>query len=128
MLNFLKKTINKDDYVAINAFLPRHAENEGKLQAFRQEILDLFGNATTLGFGPRFLHSTGQLHKGGPNNGVFLLLTAKRHADVDIPGQGISFGTMQRAQAIGDLHALEAKDRRVLWIDLPEPDPSIVMK
>ena len=128
VLNFLKKTINKDDYVAINAFLPRNAENEGQLQAFRQEILDLFGNATTLGFGPRFLHSTGQLHKGGPNNGVFLLLTAKRHADVDIPGQGISFGTMQRAQAIGDLHALEAKGRRVLWIDLPEPDPSIVMK
>ena len=91
-------------------------------------ILREFGNATTLGFGPRFLHSTGQLHKGGPNNGVFLLLTAKRKTDVDIPGQGISFGTMQRAQAIGDLHALEAKERRVLWIDLVEPDPAFLTK
>lgn len=128
VMDFLAKNVKKTDYIAINAFLPRNSENEALLQRFREEILREFGNATTLGFGPRFLHSTGQLHKGGPNNGVFLLLTAKRKTDVDIPGQGISFGTMQRAQAIGDLHALEAKERRVLWIDLVEPDPSLLTK
>jgi len=73
------------------------------------------------------LHSTGQLHKGGPNCGFFLLITARRQEDLAIPGQGVKFGVMQRAQAIGDLQALQAKGRRVLWIDLDEPDPAILL-
>ena len=114
-------------YVAINAFLPKNQNNEAVLQAFRQRIGQRFQVATTMGFGPRYLHSTGQLHKGGPNCGFFLLITARRQEDLAIPGQGVKFGVMQRAQAIGDLQALQAKGRRVLWIDLDEPDPAILL-
>ena len=62
--------------------------------------------ATTLGYGPRYLHSTGQLHKGGPNTGVFILFTAEAAADLPIPGQPYDFATLQRAQALGDFRSL----------------------
>ena len=69
--------------------------------------------ATTVGFGPRYLHSTGQLHKGGPNSGVFIQLVEPPKEDLAIPGQSYSFGTLLAAQAIGDLESLRAHDRRV---------------
>jgi transaldolase/glucose-6-phosphate isomerase len=72
--------------------------------------------ATTLGFEPRFLHSTGQLHKGGADNGVFLQITMAPARDIDIPNEGISFGVLQRAQAWGDYEALAARGRRILRI------------
>ncbi len=125
--SFIDKNHDENNYIAINAFLPRSAANLEKLQELRELLIKKYQFATTLGFGPRFLHSTGQLHKGGANNGLFLMLTAKRNKDAEIPGEGITFGTMQRAQALGDLQALEAKDRRVLWIDLAEPDLSILL-
>lgn len=78
------------------------------------------GCATTLGFGPRFLHSTGQLHKGGANNGIFLQITADQPADVMIPDMGFSFGTLELAQALGDLEALLNRDRRVIRIHLTD--------
>ena len=70
------------------------------------------------GFGPRYLHSTGQLHKGGPNTGVFLLLTADADADCMIPQETYGFATLQRAQALGDFRALVKRGRRVIGIDL----------
>jgi hypothetical protein len=70
--------------------------------------------ATTLGFGPRFLHSTGQLHKGGPAHGIFLQITAAPEKDLPIPGEGMTFGTLERAQALGDLETLRMRGRRVL--------------
>ena len=73
---------------------------------------------TTLGYGPRFLHSTGQFHKGGPNTGLFLQLTAEDAKDVPIPGAPYTFGVFKRAQALGDLEALEKHGRRVGHIDL----------
>jgi hypothetical protein len=76
------------------------------------------GIAVTLGYGPRFLHSTGQLHKGGPDTGIFLQLTAAEGPDLDIPGERYSFGTLRRAQAEGDLQTLAARGRRVLRLDL----------
>jgi hypothetical protein len=76
----------------------------------------------TVGFGPRFLHSTGQLHKGGPNKGLFLQITADPVEDIEIPEKGMSFGTLERAQALGDYEALEASGRRVLRLHLPRPD------
>ena len=124
--SYIKENLRQIDYIAINAFLPRNAENSVILQNLRTELLKEFKLATTLGFGPRYLHSTGQLHKGGANNGIFLLVTASRGEDIDIPGEGISFGNLQRAQALGDLQALEAKNRRVLWIDLLRPDPGSI--
>ncbi|MEZ0395646.1 MAG: bifunctional transaldolase/phosoglucose isomerase [Anaerolineales bacterium] len=109
------------DYVAINAYLPRTDEMTAVLTELRLNLRARTGCATTLGFGPRFLHSTGQLHKGGPNTGLFLQITADPLEDVDIPGQGVTFGVLQRCQALGDYTALQARGRRLLRIHLPEP-------
>ncbi len=78
------------------------------------------------GYGPRYLHSTGQLHKGGPNTGVFLLITASLQTDVPIPGEAFSFGTLEQAQAIGDFTSLNAAGRRVLHAHLPSPDTQLL--
>lgn len=110
------------DYVALNAFLPRNPNTLGSLQHVRKELLLKTKCATTLGFGPRFLHSTGQLHKGGANNGMFLMITSDYTQDIEIPGQGLSFGILERAQALGDLDALLARGRRVIRIHIPDGD------
>jgi hypothetical protein len=91
--------------------------NYRSLQAFRVAIRDLYQVATTLGYGPRFLHSTGQLHKGGPNTGVFIQLTCTDKVDVDIPDQPFSFSTLKHAQSIGDLESLQTHGRRVVHLD-----------
>ena len=109
---------NSGNYVAINAYLPRNVANLEKLQNLRKAFMLESGCATTLGFGPRFQHSTGQLHKGGPNSGLFLQITSEPQSDMGIPNEGISFGTLERAQALGDLEALLAKKRRVIRIHL----------
>jgi hypothetical protein len=107
------------DYVAIQAYIDRTSETEDQLQAARVALRDRYRVATTLGFGPRFLHSTGQLHKGGPNTGVFIqVVDDERSVDVAIPGQAYTFGTLIDAQALGDLHALRAGDRRVARVTL----------
>ncbi len=118
---FLSKNCRKGDYIAINAFLPRTPEMEADLQKMRQQLLEKYGVAVTLGFGPRFLHSTGQLHKGGPNIGLFVELTSDPEHDTEIPGEGLTFGTMSMAQALGDYQALEAKGRRLLRLRLHQP-------
>jgi transaldolase/glucose-6-phosphate isomerase len=91
------------------------------LQTLRKALLTKTGCATTLGFGPRFLHSTGQLHKGGPASGLFIQITADPETDLDIPTGGMTFGTLERAQSLGDYEALAARGRRILRIHLPEP-------
>ena len=122
----LEKTImgfldaaGKGGYVAINAFLPRNPETAAILADLRSIIQFKTRCATTVGFGPRFLHSTGQLHKGGPANGLFLQITADSQVDLEIPGQGMSFGTLERAQALGDYEALAARGRRILRLNFP---------
>jgi transaldolase/glucose-6-phosphate isomerase len=110
------------DYIAINAYLPRNEAVEAKLTALRERILKATGKATTLGFGPRFLHSTGQLHKGGANNGLFLQITQADASDLDIPEAGYSFSVLARAQSLGSLDALLSRDRRVIRINLPAGD------
>ena len=107
------------DYIAINAYLPRNTDNETRLTALRKALLARTGCATTLGFGPRFLHSTGQLHKGGTKHGLFIQITQDDAADLEIPCEMYSFGTLARAQALGDLEALQARNRRVIRIHLP---------
>jgi transaldolase/glucose-6-phosphate isomerase len=113
--NFLSQA-RKGDYVAVNAYLPRNSEMTLALQTLHQAIEQRTGCATTLGFGPRFLHSTGQYHKGGPNTGLFLEITADPVNDIEIPGQGMTFGALQRAQALGDYEALAARGRRILRV------------
>lgn len=115
------------EFIAINAFIPKNQENENILQQLRKKIGSAWHKPVTVGFGPRYLHSTGQFHKGGPNTGLFIMITAQRNEDLDIPNLGVSFGVMQRAQAIGDYLALKAKGREVLWLDLNQPDVKILL-
>ncbi|PKN92840.1 MAG: transaldolase [Chloroflexi bacterium HGW-Chloroflexi-6] len=121
LTDFLSKT-GPGDYVAINAYLPRNPQLDAMLQSLRAAVTKKTGLPTTLGFGPRFLHSTGQLHKGGADNGVFLQITSDPVADFDIPGQGLTFGTLERGQALGDYEALATRGRRILRIHLPKPE------
>ena len=106
------------DYIALLAYIERTPETVATLQHIRQAMRDLRRVATTVGFGPRFQHSTGQLHKGGANNGVFIQLVAKDQVDVPIPGEPYTFGILKSAQALGDLQALEDHKRRVIRINL----------
>jgi len=113
-LRALLETVQQDDYLAVLAYLPRNEETQGRLQQLRAQMGAATGAATTLGFGPRFLHSTGQLHKGGPDSGVFLQLTAEPERDLPIPGWTETFGTLIAAQALGDLRSLQSRHRRAL--------------
>jgi glucose-6-phosphate isomerase len=106
------------DYVALMAYLTEEPETEQALQAIRLRLRDGLCLVTTLGYGPRFLHSTGQFHKGGPNTGLFLQLTADDTEDADVPGKPYTFGVLKRAQALGDLEALRKHGRRVVRIHL----------
>jgi glucose-6-phosphate isomerase len=110
--------IHPGDYFATLAFLPMFDDHERVIQGFRHKVRDSKRVATCLGFGPRFLHSTGQDYKGGPNTGVFLQITADHARDVDIPGQRYSFGIVIDAQAAGDLAVLESRGRRALRVHL----------
>lgn len=103
-------------YVAINAYLPRGEDMIKVLQELRTAIRGQTGNAVTAGFGPRFQHSTGQFHKGGPKNALFIQITAEPERDFDIPTQGLTFGTLIRAQALGDYEALIDAGKKVLRI------------
>jgi len=111
-------SIRPGDFVAINAFVANNCKFSTALQKFRKAVADRTKAPTTLGFGPRFLHSTGQIHKGGKNNGSFLIITTEHDNDLEIPGEGMSFGTLQNAQAIGDMRALQQMNRRVIRIHL----------
>jgi glucose-6-phosphate isomerase len=106
------------DYAALMAYIERTPEIENKLESIRLDLRNFLRTATTVGFGPRFLHSTGQLHKGGPNTGLFLQITASDQQDLPIPGEPYSFSMLKQAQALGDLQSLQSKKRRVLRVDL----------
>jgi hypothetical protein len=118
MREFLDSFGDKKSYIAINAFVYRNKKNKQILNNLREWILAEYGMATTLGFGPRFLHSTGQLHKGGPENGLFIMITNTPSEDVEIPGEGITFGKLCFAQALGDESALTNRGRKVLRIHI----------
>ena len=102
------------DYLALLAYVEMSAANERALQRVRHAMRDTFRVATCVGFGPRYLHSTGQVHKGGPNTGVFIQITCDDAADVPVPGRRCSFGIVKAAQARGDLQVLATRGRRVL--------------
>jgi len=90
------------------------------LTDLRRKVVERYYIATTFGYGPRFLHSTGQLHKGGPNTGLFLQVTADHEKDLSIPGKPYTFGVVADAQALGDLQALQSAGRRVIRIHLSQ--------
>ena len=114
---FLKDAMT-GGYVAINAYLPRNGEMIDVLQDMRTAIRAKTGNAVTAGFGPRFQHSTGQFHKGGIKDGLFLVITAEAANDFDVPTEGLTFGTLIRAQALGDYEALIEAEKKILRIQL----------
>src|SRR5437660_6669303 len=105
-------------YLALLAYIPPNPEHDRALDAIRLAIRDKYRIATTVGYGPRYLHSTGQLHKGGPNTGVFLQLVGDDPKDLEIPGERFSFGVLKQAQALGDFQALRNHGRRVLRVQL----------
>ncbi|HEY9784673.1 MAG TPA: bifunctional transaldolase/phosoglucose isomerase [Candidatus Obscuribacterales bacterium] len=110
--------IRKGDYFAVLAYIEMNDEHEKKLQRMRHQVRDTKLIATCLGFGPRFLHSTGQAYKGGPNTGVFLQITADDANDLAVPGQKYTFGIVKAAQARGDLKVLSDRERRALRVHL----------
>jgi glucose-6-phosphate isomerase len=113
---FLQQARPSIDYVALMAYFSR--SHEERLQSIRLAIRNRLRLATTLGYGPRFLHSTGQLHKGGKDNGLFIQMTTDDAEDLPIPGESYGFGTLKRAQALGDFRALCDRGRRIIRLHL----------
>jgi transaldolase / glucose-6-phosphate isomerase len=121
IVDYLRAHLNRlhaGDYFAVLAYINRNAAHAKVLQAFRHAVRDKKKVATCLGFGPRFLHSTGQAYKGGPNSGVFLQITCDDAADIPVPGQKYTFGVVKAAQARGDFQVLADRDRRALRVHL----------
>ena len=113
--------LESNDYIALLAYVYPSEEVAKALLALRDKILTRTKRAVLFGYGPRYLHSTGQLHKGDGNNGVFIILSADAEHDIQIPGQHYTFGQLCAAQALGDFQALEEKGRRVIKIHLTQP-------
>jgi glucose-6-phosphate isomerase len=117
------------DYFGLLAYLPPDdPAAAGVLHEFRLAVGQTTGCATMFGYGPRYLHSTGQLHKGGANNGVFIVLTAGGVEDLAVPGETYSFGRLELAQALGDFQSLASSGRRALHIHVPTRDPLLVQQ
>jgi transaldolase/glucose-6-phosphate isomerase len=112
------KLAKSPDYISLLAYLLQTPDREKLFQTLRINLRDNLKVTSTLGYGPRYLHSTGQLHKGGANTGLFLLFTADTNEKLAIPGQDFGFETLQRAQALGDFHSLNTHERRVVRIHL----------
>ena len=127
-LNELLREARPGDYLAIMAYLRQTSETDEVLAELRGKVIERYRIATTLGYGPRFLHSTGQLHKGGPGKGLFLQLIATHETDLPIPGERYTFGVLADAQALGDVQALQALDRRVARVPLEAGDGEGIRK
>ena len=121
LVGYLKAHLNRlkaGDYLGLLAYIERNDAHQAQLQTVRHSIRDQKKVATCLGFGPRFLHSTGQAYKGGPNSGVFLQITCDDAADLAVPGQKYTFGIVKAAQARGDFQVLADRNRRALRLHL----------
>ncbi len=124
LAGYLRAHLNRlgaGDYFALLAYVQMNAAHDAVLQQIRTAVRDRKRVATCLGFGPRFLHSTGQAYKGGPNTGVFLQVTCDDAADVPVPGQKYTFGVVKAAQARGDFEVLAERKRRALRVHLHDP-------
>ena len=127
---YLKAHLNRiqvGDYFALLGFIQMDAAHEQKLQAMRTAVRDNKHVATCLGFGPRFLHSTGQAYKGGPNTGVFLQITCDDTVQLPVPDQKYTFGIVKAAQARGDFQVLVERGRRALRVHLHDVESGLDM-
>jgi hypothetical protein len=120
------RLVEPGDYIGVLAYLGPDPALAAALDAFRHHARGRTRAATMLGYGPRYLHSTGQLHKGGPNTGVFILISAASRDDFPVPGATFSFGTLELAQAYGDFASLDATGRRAIHVHLPSPDATVL--
>ncbi len=121
--------LQQGDYFGLLAYLPPDdAAFDPVLRDFRMRVAARTGCATMFGYGPRYLHSTGQLHKGGANNGVFLVITAAAADDLPVPGERFSFGVLEMAQAIGDFQSLDRTGRRAMHLHLPRRDAGFLSR
>jgi transaldolase/glucose-6-phosphate isomerase len=112
------KRAHAGDYIAMLDYIQETPEHEELIQAIRTHLRDSIHVATTTGYGPRFLHSTGQLHKGGPASGVFIQVTADNVVDVPLPNEAFTFGVLKQAQALGDFQSLSSRHRRAIRLHL----------
>lgn len=112
------KRAHAGDYIAMLDYIKETPEHEELIQAIRTHLRDAIHVATTTGYGPRFLHSTGQLHKGGPASGVFIQVTADNVVDVPLPNEAFTFGVLKQAQALGDFQSLSSRHRRAIRLHL----------
>lgn len=117
-LKELLASLREGNYLAIMAYVQQTPDTDRDLFDLRRRLMMKYRIATTLGYGPRYLHSTGQLHKGGPSNGIFLQLAARHKRDFAIPGQPYTLGVLTDAEALGDFQALQSKGKQILRIDL----------
>jgi transaldolase/glucose-6-phosphate isomerase len=127
LAGYLKAHLNRlgaGDYFCLSAYVEMNQTHHGALQTMRQAVRDTKHVATCLGYGPRFLHSTGQAYKGGPNSGVFLQITCDDAADVPVPGRRYTFGVVKAAQARGDFAVLAERNRRALRVHLGPDVPA----
>ena len=118
MLNSFLSPARPGNYVAFNAFISPSQKNQEILQTLRVLVREKYRTATVVGFGPRFLHSTGQIHKGGPDKGFFIEITSEDAEDLPIPGEAFSFGVLKSAQSLGDYEALKSRGRRIIRVHL----------
>jgi hypothetical protein len=128
LVGYLRAHLNRlapGDYFALLAYLEMNESHEKSLQTMRIAVRDKKRVATCLGFGPRFLHSTGQAYKGGANSGVFLQLTCEDETDLAVPGQKFTFGVVKAAQARGDFQVLVERNRRALRVHLKDVDQGL---
>jgi len=120
--------LRPQDYLALLAYIPDDAAHHGPLRAALPSVSASSGAAVMLEIGPRYLHSSGQLHKGGPDTGIFVIVTARDRVDVAVPGKPFTLGRLHRAQAEGDLVTLASRGRRVMRLDLPDSDPATIAR
>jgi len=118
----------KGKYFAITAYVRETTDVDEVLAKLRQKILERYDITTTLGYGPRYLHSTGQLHKGGPDTGLFLQITADHESDPPVPGKPYTFGVIADAQALGDLQALQSMGRHVTQLHFNRGDATTISR
>ncbi|MBI4642135.1 MAG: transaldolase, partial [Candidatus Tectomicrobia bacterium] len=121
LVGYLRAHLNRisaGDYFCISAYVEMNDTHQKPLQAMRHAVRNTKKVATCLGYGPRFLHSTGQAYKGGPNSGVFLQITCDNAVDLPVPGQRYTFGVVKAAQARGDFQVLAERNRRALRVHL----------
>jgi hypothetical protein len=120
------RLVSPGDYVGLLAYLPPDRDPFDRVLKWMRGTLAAHGHTTTFGYGPRYLHSTGQLHKGGANNGVFIIVTADPQDDLPIPDEPFSFGVLEMAQALGDFESLDQTGRRALHVHLPRRDAALL--